>query len=58
MWQLEKKTPYIVESYLHKSFFINHRQTQILYNAPLRGTTADINKADLALFIVPSLRDK
>jgi len=23
----------------------NHRQTQILYNAPLRGTTADIYSA-------------
>jgi hypothetical protein len=31
-------------------YYFNHRQTQILYNAPLRGATADINKADLALF--------
>ena len=35
---------------LTHEFFINHRKTQIIYNAPLRGTTASLNKAYLALF--------
>ena len=42
---IREKNQYIVESYVHRSFFINHRQTQILYNAPLWGATEDIYSA-------------